>query len=319
METALVTTEPGKLSADAKFFLTSAISEHTKRAYTVDWKDWCDWCADNQVRTNLAQSTDVANFLAYLAKQGMQASTIARRAAAIRKAYQYNQTLDPNATNPFKDDLARDVLRGARRVTGYKAEKKKAILAKDVRKIVAVIPGGLPNARNKALFLVQWITASRISEIVALEYSDLDLDQQNIEIRIGKSKTDQAGKGTTKVIPFTGKPTCPVTALRAWLSESGITSGPVFRGILCDNTTLRDGNLSSRAVQDIVKTLCAEAGLVGDYSTHSNRSGFITQALKDGKTSAQIRSVSKHKTDQQMHEYGQMDISDQLAASGDLL
>jgi hypothetical protein len=48
--------------------------------------------------------------------------------------------------------------------------------------------------------------------------------------RLRRSKNDQEGAGRVVAIPY-GHRSCPVRSLRAWLAESGITSGALFPAI----------------------------------------------------------------------------------------
>jgi hypothetical protein len=66
-------------------------------------------------------------------------------------------------------------------------------------------------------------------------------------------------------------------ALQDWLKASGITSGPLFRRILENGKLGTDGPWGT-AVRDIVKARCALAGVGADFSAHSLRSGFVTEA-----------------------------------------
>jgi hypothetical protein len=71
-----------------------------------------------------------------------------------------------------------------------------------------------------------------------------------------------------------------VRALRAWLDASAITDGPIFRRVS------RTGAVSSPLsppVALIVKCRVAAAGLdPKTFAGHSLRSGFATQAARDG-------------------------------------
>ena len=61
-----------------------------------------------------------------------------------------------------------------------------------------------------------------------------------------------------------------------WLSASGIASGPLFRRIRKDTVVAEP--LSPSAVRKIVQERCRLAGLEGNFSAHSIRSGFVTEA-----------------------------------------
>lgn len=91
-----------------------------------------------------------------------------------------------------------------------------------------------------------------------------------------------------------GKPIVGVAAeaLEAWFAASGIRSGAIFRRI-------RRGNklgepLSPAAVRGIVKQRAVLAGLPDDFSAHSLRSGFVTEAGKQGISLGETMAMTGH-------------------------
>jgi hypothetical protein len=72
-------------------------------------------------------------------------------------------------------------------------------------------------------------------------------------VTLRASKTDQAGEGTKKGIPYGSTPhTCPVQAVRAWKELAALTEGPLFRPInRHGQVCLR--RLAGHAVATIVK------------------------------------------------------------------
>jgi len=158
-------------------------------------------------------------------------------------------------------------------------EGKAPLLIEDLKRIVRILPGNLAGLRNKAILLLGSAGGYRRSEIVGLNVEDLDFRANGLIITLRRSKTDQEGKGYKKGIPY-GKQvrTCPVRALKAWLEQAHIHSGPVFRPI--DRFgRVSEKRLSSRSVANIVKKGAKLAGLNPDiYSGHSLRAGFATQA-----------------------------------------
>jgi hypothetical protein len=132
-----------------------------------------------------------------------------------------------------------------------------------------------------------------------------------VRVKIGKSKTDQKGKGKFKPIYYGENPdTCPVRALKVWLCESGITSGPVFRGWSVrgiknfDVEHLLPTPLDRSNVFRMLKRNLRKAGLDSSrYGTHSLRSGFITEAIRKNRNNHQIRAVSGQKSDTTINRY----------------
>ncbi len=64
----------------------------------------------------------------------------------------------------------------------------------------------------------------RVSEVAALDVQDVDLEEQTVSIRRGR--TDQEGED---VVQFLGEPT--TERIRAWLAGSGLTQGALFRAV----------------------------------------------------------------------------------------
>jgi integrase len=81
-----------------------------------------------------------------------------------------------------------------------------------------------------------------------------------------------------------------------WLDASGHTAGPLFRR-LNRHDELTELAMSDRAVARIVKGAAAAIGLdPRDYSGHSLRAGFLTEAAHARATIPKMQDVSRHKT-----------------------
>lgn len=94
----------------------------------------------------------------------------------------------------------------------------------------------------------------------------------------------------------------PVRALKVWLADSGIKSGPLFRRI--DRHGVMHGRLSDKAVALIVKDAAQGAGLEPvQFAGHSLRSGFITAAALAGVEDRDIAAQSGHKSMTVLHGY----------------
>ena len=58
----------------------------------------------------------------------------------------------------------------------------------------------------------------RRSELVAIDYEDVDFVSEGVKIFIKRSKTDQSGEGMIKAIPaFKYEQYCPVKNLKNWI------------------------------------------------------------------------------------------------------
>ena len=85
-------------------------------------------------------------------------------------------------------------------------------------------------------------------------------------------------------------------ALCAWLEQSGVTAGPVFRAID------RHGVVSGRALHGdsvayLVKRAAGRAGLqTVEYAGHSLRAGLATQAAMNGASELAIMKQTGHRS-----------------------
>src|SRR3972149_1509554 len=167
-------------------------------------------------------------------------------------------------------------------------------------KLAAVAWGG---KRARALLLSGFAGAFRRSELIGVDVADMHVNGK-MTIRVRRSKTDQEGKGITKVIPpIDDAAIDPLRALREWLGAAGIKSGPVFRQI--DRWGhVRDARLTSQSVALIVKTAAERAGLEPrQFAGHSLRSGFITEAASAGVEDRDIAAQTGHKSMIVLHGY----------------
>ena len=103
-------------------------------------------------------------------------------------------------------------LHGIRRVRGTNQKAKKPILINDLKLIIKAIDK--EKIRDKALILIGFAGGFRRSELVKIDYEDIEFVNEGVKILIKRSKTDQSGEGTIKAIPyFDNQEFCPVIAL----------------------------------------------------------------------------------------------------------
>ena len=146
--------------------------------------------------------------------------------------------------------------------------------------------------RDKAIILVGFSGGFRRSEIVNIDYDDVEFVSEGVKIFIKRSKTDQSGEGMIKAIPyFDNKSFCPVLALKQWIEHSKIKSGRLF-------------DISDKSISLIIKKYASLAGLdPNKYGGHSLRSGFATSAAESGAEERNIMAMTGHKTTQMVRRY----------------
>lgn len=181
---------------------------------------------------------------------------------------------------------------------------KQALLLEQLRQLLATLPETLIGCRDRALLLVGYAGGFRRSELAALTCEDLRFTEEGLVVLLRRGKTDQTGAGRTVGIPYGSAPhTCPVRAVKRWLEQAGITTGPLFRGFSGRGQRLEQP-LSGQQVWRILKRACADAGLKPEeFGAHSLRSGMVTQAIRGGASDHAIMAQTGHKSSEMVRRY----------------
>ncbi|SOY66505.1 site-specific integrase [Cupriavidus taiwanensis] len=227
----------------------------------------------------------------YKARPGPPAlSTLTHRLAVIARAHRMQ-----DLPNPCADASVRELMASTRRAyarRGHRQTRKAALTRAPLLRLLDTCDGSLTGLRDRALLLFAWASGGRRRSEVARATMDrlTRVGPGDFVYMLGWSKTNQSGSARTETArPVTG---AAGQALEAWLAAAGIDHGPLFRRIR------RGGHvgegLSDAAVSRIVKARCALAGLDGDYSAHSLRSGFVTEAAAQQVPLAETMAMTGH-------------------------
>ena len=269
--------------------LKNSKAQNTLRAYQADFKDFSSFCVKNGFNPIPTEPKIIALYLTHLSSFS-KFSTLKRRIASIKVVHRlkghYIDTKHPIIT---------ENIMGIKRKLGVKQTSKKPILINDLKKIIKVIDedkNEFKKYQNKALILIGFAGGFRRSELVSIEYEDIDFVAEGVKIKVTKSKTDQTGIGLTKAIPyFENKTFCPVISLKKWIEYSNINIGKIFK-------------VSDKTVALTIKKYALMAGLDNSkYAGHSLRSGFATSTAEIGADERSIMAMTGHKTTQMVRRY----------------
>ncbi|MEJ8850158.1 site-specific integrase [Variovorax rhizosphaerae] len=227
----------------------------------------------------------------YKGKLGVPAlNTLVHRVAVLSKAHQLAKE-----SNPCADALVRELLGRTRRAyaqRGARPHKQRALTKDPLQLVLATCDETLRGKRDRALLLFAWASGGRRrSEVAGATLENLRrVDAKSYVYTLTHSKTNQTGQDRPEDIkPLIGT---AALAMQAWLAASGIKEGALFRRI-------RKGGhlgepLAPAAVRDIVKERCALAGVEGEFSAHSLRAGFVTEAGKQAMSLPETMAMTGH-------------------------
>jgi integrase len=177
------------------------------------------------------------------------------------------------------------------------------LLKEDLILALDAMGDSMKDLRDRALLLVGFAGGFRRSELVGLDREDIEPVRQGMILHLRRSKTDQLGQGRKIAIPHGRTRFCPVAALDAWLTSSGIEHGPLFRPV-DRHGRIGEDRLSGEAVSLIVRERLAGAEInPSGYSGHSLRAGMATSAAQAGVSSWKIRQQTGHASDAMLARY----------------
>ncbi|MBV6823502.1 site-specific integrase [Pseudomonas sp. PD9R] len=218
-------------------------------------------------------------------------NTVSHRLAVLGKWHRLNEWDSPTEAPALKT-LLREA-RKAQSRQGVNVRKKTAIVLEPLQALLATCDDdGVRGVRDRALLLLAWSGGGRRrSEVVGLQVGDVrQLDADTWLYALGTTKTDTGGVRREK--PLRGP---AATALTAWLAAAPADSGPLFRRLYKGNTVGRTG-LSADQVARIVQRRAKLAGLDGDWAAHSLRSGFVTEAGRQGVPLGEVMAMTEHRS-----------------------
>lgn len=284
----------GEEIAAARSYRAHAKAANTLRAYTSDWSQFEGWCDERGLDPLPARPEAVATYLASLALTGKADTTIGRHLAAIGWKHRQDGHGPPSARDARR--VIADTLAGIRRDTRARpSARKAAITARELAAMIAAAEDqGTRSIRDGAILALGLAAALRRSELVALEWRDVELVDKGLKLTLRHSKTDQEGEGQVIAVPA-GKVLKPVERLKAWLAVRGHGAGPLFYQI-DPQGRLTDAPMSDRSIARLIQRYAGRVGLdPGTVGGHSLRAGFLTEASRNGATIAKMQEVSRHK------------------------
>lgn len=310
-------------AADAvRELLAEAAAANTTRSYAAALRYWAGWhqtrfsmeltlpvteavviqfLVDHIQRKNksglvseLPPAADQALVAAGLkAKLGpLKLSTVTQRVAVLSTAHKLKRL-----PNPCEAASIRTLLSRARRSAvkrGERPAKKTAITRQELEAMLATCDDSLEGLRDRALLCFGFASGGRRrSEIAAADLRDLRKIGEDAYIyRLEFSKTQQAGVkvDSTPDKPILGR---SAQALSAWLEVAEIQEGAIFRRLWQDRV---GPALLPGSVATIVKRRAKLAGLEGNFGAHSLRSGFVTEAGKQGVPLPAVMAMTEHRS-----------------------
>ncbi|HVB33362.1 MAG TPA: tyrosine recombinase XerC [Patescibacteria group bacterium] len=232
----------------------------------------------------------IREYLGYLHDQKLARSSVARKLAALRSFFRFAVCEGMIGQNPGR--LVSTPSLPRRLPAVLSAEEINRFL--DWVKTLEVNPGrrnaekGLwLRARDRAILELLYGSGLRVSELIALDWNDVDQEQQSVRVR---------GKGNKeRLTPYGSKAREALEAY--WPAREAMRRNararpdrqPVF-------VNLQGGRLTERSVGRMVKSYARRAEISWNLHPHSLRHAFATHLLADGADLRAIQELLGHRS-----------------------
>ena len=245
------------------------LSPYTLRNYENDLRSFFRYAEDAGRDIRAVDRYLLRRYLATLREQKMALGSIVRKVSSIRSFYRFLVR---------QGHIEQDPLAGVH--TPKKGRRLPSFLSvRQVLAILGAVEGDSPKAlRDRAILELLYASGVRLSELVALDASDLDIGEQEVRV---------VGKGNKERIALMGR--AAAAALRRYLREGrpALVRRPQERALFLNK---QGGRLSARAVQMMVRRCALKAGLDERVFPHLLRHTFATHMLDGG---ADLRVVQE--------------------------
>jgi integrase/recombinase XerC len=270
------------------------VSAHTLRAYASDLRQFVEYFSPPGASPPSPQKLDtlaLREWLGDLYRRRLSPVTMRRKMAAVRSLFKFMVASGAVQTNVGRLLRTPKAPKTLPRVPT--AEQTNALINQ-------IAEGRLERpfpARDLAIFELLYGCGVRISELVAISLSDLDLSERWLLVR-GKGKKERQ-------VPFGAK---AAEAIERYLATR--QAAPRETALFVNH---RGGRLTDRGARGIVKLYATV--LAGDASLHPHtlRHAFATHLLSDGADLRAIQELLGHARLSTTQKYTQVSLTELMA------
>ena len=248
------------------------LSKNTLESYHRDILQYQEYLEEKKINYKEVNNENVLGYLDYLKGLDKKASTISRHLASIRLFYQYL----------LKNKIVKeDPTKG---IQSPKIEKKApSVLSSQEVSLLLEQPNGegLKSIRDKAMLEVAYATGMRVTEIISLNVSDIDIESSLVTCK---------NENKQRIIPL-GK--LSLSALKEYMTIARPNM------IKDDNETALFVNVNGKRLTrqgfwKIIKFYKEQAHITKDITPHVLRHSFATHLLQNGADLKSIQTMLGH-------------------------
>ena len=238
------------------------LSNNTAKAYEADISSFFQWLDNEDLKYKNLQEDHINQYISFLFQRKMRSSSVNRKISSIKSFYIFLVKRNFVKNSPL-NDLVTPKQEKYLPESMSEAEVDKLLNSPDVANKI--------ENRDKAMIEMLYATGMRISELVNLKITDVDMKRCVVKV---------FGKGSKeRLVPF-GE--TALDSLRSYLNEREQSSS---KEIFLSN---RGKKMTRVAFWQRVKVYLIRENLKNSISPHTLRHAFATHLLNRG---ADLRSV----------------------------
>lgn len=247
------------------------LSTHTINSYQHDLTLLVQFCDKQQIFDWQAVGVvDIRTHIGSRHRQGMNGKSLQRELSAIRSLYQFLLKRHGVTSNPAKQ---------------VKAPKQGRKLPKtlDVDQVTGLLEAGTDSIleiRDLAIFELGYSSGLRLSELTALNMTDIDLNDGSLIVKQGKGNK-------SRFLPIGNK---AIQALQHWLKYRIIATTDE----LAVFTSKHGKRLTQRSVQLRLDHWCKKKGITEHVHPHMLRHSFASHLLESSQDLRAVQELLGH-------------------------
>lgn len=261
-------------------------SENTVSSYIRDIRQFSQWGIKNGFSDVMTMSqVNISDYLQYLQTQGKSAATISRSLASLKNFYAYLVSSGFLEISPVGSDI--HVERGTKKLPQILSGKEVELL------LAQPSCTDSKGYRDKAMLEVMYATGIRVSELI-----DLDISDVNLEIGIIKCGDEHK----SRAIPLYP---AALRALTVYVHDirPSLLADPSDPALFVNVNGYR---MSRQGFWKIMKYYQSRAGIEMDITPHTLRHSFAVHLLENGADIGSLQELMGHSDISSTQMYTQM-------------
>ena len=248
-------------------YIEKGLSKNTVVSYKSDILDVFEWAMDNhKISLKSIKNHEIEKYINYLFNKGFASSTINRKISSLKSFFLFLQKKGKILENPIRE------------LPSPKQEKKLPISMSedDVETLLnAPIQDSFIGYRDKAMLELLYATGVRVSELINIKFSDIDLTRSIVKV-LGKGSKE-------RLIPFGESAN---EYMKIYLEHR--SQRVINRSIQFIFVSTKNSKISREAFWHRIKFYSRKINISINISPHTLRHAFATHLLNRG---ADLRSV----------------------------